>query len=91
MYAMDSLKASQRFTLTVGSRVTWNTNPVNQHGLFARPAGSFLDMARNVSQPLNQTTQIGHHGVDAPRGLIPSRLMREESWPLSPERIGGAG
>ena len=57
MYAMDTFKASQRWTLTAGLRVTWNTNPVNQHGLFARPKGSFLDLAHDVDQPLNQAIQ----------------------------------
>jgi hypothetical protein len=57
MYAMDTFKASQRFTLTAGLRVTWNTNPVNQHGLFARPAESFLDMAHDISEPLSQAIQ----------------------------------
>ena len=57
MYAMDTFKAGQRWTLTAGLRVTWNGNPVNQHGLFARPAGSFLDMGHDVTQPLNQAIQ----------------------------------
>jgi hypothetical protein len=56
-YAMDSFKASQRWTLMAGLRVTWNTNPVNQHGLFARPAGSFLNLTHDVSEPLNQVIQ----------------------------------
>jgi hypothetical protein len=53
MYAMDTYKPSQRWTLTGGLRATWNTDPVNQHGLFARPAGSFLDMSHSASQPLS--------------------------------------
>ena len=57
MYAMDTFKVSRRWTLTAGLRVTWNENPVNQHGLFARPAGSFLNMGHDVTQPLNQTIQ----------------------------------
>ncbi len=57
MYAMDTFKASQRWTLTAGLRVTWNGNPVNQHGLFARPAGSFLNMSHDVTQPLDQAIQ----------------------------------
>ena len=57
IYAMDTFKASQRWTLTAGLRVTWNGNPVNQHGLFARPAGSFLNMGHDVTQPLNQAIQ----------------------------------
>jgi hypothetical protein len=57
MYAMDSFKVSQKWTLTAGLRVTWNTNPVNQHGLFARPKGSFLDLTHDVNQPLDQAIQ----------------------------------
>jgi hypothetical protein len=57
IYAMDTFKASQRWTLMAGLRVTWNTNPVNQHGLFARPAGSFLNMPHGITQPLNQAIQ----------------------------------
>jgi hypothetical protein len=57
LYAMDTFKAGQRWTLMAGLRATWNTNPVNRHGLFARPAGSFLDMNHSVNQPLNQVIQ----------------------------------
>ena len=38
-------------------RATWNTDPVNQQRLFARPAGSFLDLSHNVNQPLDQAIQ----------------------------------
>jgi len=57
LYAMDTYKLSQRWTLIAGLRVTWNTNPVNQHGLFARPAGSFLDMTHDITQPLSLAIQ----------------------------------
>ena len=60
-YAMDTYKPAPRLTLTVGIRVTWNTNPANQQGLFARPAGSFLDMSHLVNQPLNQVILTGLH------------------------------
>ena len=48
LYAMDTWKPARGATLTAGVRATWNTNPVNQQGLFARPAGSFLDMATQM-------------------------------------------
>jgi hypothetical protein len=57
IYAMDTFRVSPRFTLTAGLRATWNTNIVNQHGQFARPAGSFLDMSHDPNQPLNQAVQ----------------------------------
>ena len=57
LYAMDTFKAGQRWTIMAGLRATWNTNPVNQHSLFARPAGSFLDMKHTIDQPLSQVIQ----------------------------------
>ncbi len=60
-YAMDSYKASEKLTLTAGMRVTWNTNVVNHQGLFARPAGSFVDMQHSNAQPLNQAILTGLH------------------------------
>jgi hypothetical protein len=59
LYAMDTYKPIPKLTLTLGLRVTWNTNPVNQQGLFARPAGSFLDMSHQIDQPLNQVILTG--------------------------------
>jgi hypothetical protein len=63
MYAMDTYKPVARLTLTAGLRVTWNTNPVNQQNLFARPAGSFLDMSHQVDQPLDREIVTGVHSV----------------------------
>ncbi len=48
LYAMDTYKPTSRATLTAGVRATWNTNPVNQQRLFARPAGSFLDISHQI-------------------------------------------
>ncbi|WP_348268072.1 TonB-dependent receptor [Edaphobacter paludis] len=62
-YAMDSYKPSARLTLTAGMRVTWNTNVVNDQGLFARSAGSFLDMQHSNAQPLNQAILTGIHNL----------------------------
>jgi hypothetical protein len=63
LYAMDTYKPSTRITLTAGVRTTWNTNPVNRQRLFARPAGSFLDISHNIAQPLNQVIQTGVSGL----------------------------
>jgi hypothetical protein len=62
-YAMDSYKPTARVTLTAGMRLTWNTNPVNQQRLFARPAGSFLDLSHQISQPLDQVIQTNVRGL----------------------------
>jgi hypothetical protein len=57
LYAMDTFRLSSRWTLIVGLRATWNSDPVNQHNLFARPAGSFLDMSHALAEPLSQAIQ----------------------------------
>src|SRR5260370_16244149 len=57
MYAMDTFRVSQPLTIISDLRATWNTNPVDQHNPFARPADSFLDMSHNITQPLNQAIQ----------------------------------
>ncbi len=60
-YAMDSYKPSATLTMTAGVRVTWNTNVVNDQGLFARPRGSFLDMGHSNAQPLKEAILTGVH------------------------------
>ncbi len=62
-YAMETYKPAARITLTAGMRTTWNTNPVNQQNLFARPAGSFLDLSHEIGQPLDQVIQTGVRGL----------------------------
>ena len=74
---MDTCKPTARITLTAGVRTTWNTDPVNQQRLFARPAGSFLDLSHNVSQPLDQAIRdAGAHTVSrhAAAGLAAARF-----------------
>jgi hypothetical protein len=66
LYAMDTYKPTSTATFIVGMRTTFNTNPVNKQHLFARPAGSFLDLSHSVDQPLDQAIQTGV------RALFPS-------------------
>jgi hypothetical protein len=60
---MDTIKLGQRWSVVAGLRASWNTNPVNQHRLFARPAGSFLDMQHSIDQPLNQVIETNVHSL----------------------------
>jgi hypothetical protein len=63
LYAMDTYKPTPKATFIVGVRTTWNSDPVNQQHLFARPAGSFLDLSHGINQPLNQAIQTGVHSL----------------------------
>jgi len=57
LYAMDTFKPSSRLTLIAGVRATWNTDPVNQQRLFARPAGSFLNLSHATGQLLDDAIE----------------------------------
>jgi hypothetical protein len=59
LYAMGTWKPNSRATLIAGVRTTWNSDPVNQQHLFARPAGSFLDLSHGANQPLDQAIETG--------------------------------
>jgi hypothetical protein len=63
VYAMDSYKPTARLTLTAGVRTTWNSDPVNQQRLFARPDGPFLELSHAISQPLDQVIQTKVRGL----------------------------
>jgi hypothetical protein len=91
LYAMDTVKAGQRWTLMAGLRVTWNTNLVNQHGLFARPAGSFLDMGHDVAQPLNQTIQTNVRTLFPGTPLLSWQPRASAAYKLSDKTAVHAG
>jgi len=91
LYAMDTVKAGQRWTLMAGLRVTWNTNPVNQHGLFARPAGSFLDMGHDVTQPLNQAIQTNVRTLFPGTPLLSWQPRASAAYKLSDKTAVHAG
>ncbi len=91
MYAMDTFKAGQRWTLTAGLRVTWNGNPVNQHGLFARPAGSFLNMGHDVTQPLNQAIQTNVRNLFPATPLLSWQPRASVAYKLSDKIAVHAG
>jgi hypothetical protein len=91
LYAMDTYKPSERITLTAGVRTTWNTNPVNQQRLFARPAGSFLDMSHDVNQPLDQAIQTGVGGLFPSTPLLVWQPRVSAAYQVAPGTVIHAG
>jgi hypothetical protein len=53
-FFMDTFKVTSKFTFTYGIRAAWNGDPVNQHGLYSRPSGSFDSFSHDVTIPPNQ-------------------------------------
>src|SRR6266446_3354351 len=54
LYAMDTMRATSKLTVTVGLRVAWNSDPVSQSNQFSRLSGSFAAISHDVNQPPNQ-------------------------------------
>jgi hypothetical protein len=91
LYAMDTVKVGRRWTMVAGLRTTWNTDPVNQHDLFARPAGSFLDMAHSTYQPLNQAIQTNMRSLFPGTPLLSWQPRASLAYKLSDKMALHAG
>jgi hypothetical protein len=91
IYAMDTYKPAERITLTAGVRTTWNTNPVNQQGLFARPAESFLDLSHQVGQPLNQVIQTSARCLFPATPLLVWQPRVAAAYQVTPGTVVHAG
>ena len=91
MYAMDTFRVSQKLTLIAGLRTTWNTNFTNQHGQFARPAGSFLDMNHELTQPLSQAIHTNVRNLFPDTPLISWQPRASVAYKLSEKTALHAG
>ena len=91
LYAMDTYKPSTRITLTAGVRTTWNTNPVNLQRLFARPAGSFLDLSHDAGEPLDRAIATRLHGLFPATPLLVWQPRVSAAWQVAPATVVHAG
>ena len=91
MYAMDTFRVSQKVTLIAGLRATWNTNFVNQHGQFARPTGSFLDMDHGPTQPLSQAIETNVRNLFPDTPLLSWQPRASVAYKLSEKLALHAG
>ena len=90
-YAMDTYKPTLRARLTAGLRAAWDTNPVNQQRLFARPGGSFLDLTHNPNQPLDQAIETAVLGLFPATPLIAWQPRVSVAYELVHGTVGHAG
>lgn len=87
LYAMDTYKPTSRATFIFGVRTTWNTDPVNRQHLFARPAGSFLDLSHSVKQPLNQAIQTGVQSLFPSTPVLVWQPRVSLAYQIAPETV----
>jgi len=92
-YAMDTLKATSKLTLTMGVRATWNSNPVDQHKLISRLNGNFYSITHDVNQPLNSviTDGLSDTFADTPKIIWQPRVAF--AYRMTPNTVlrGGFG
>jgi hypothetical protein len=70
LYAMDTFRATNKLTLTIGVRTAWNSNPVSRHKNFSRLADSFESISHDVNQPLNQVILSNQRKAYASSALL---------------------
>ncbi len=90
-YAMDTWKPTTRATFMAGLRATWNTDPVNQQQLFARPAGSFLDLSHSVSQPLDEAFETKVRDLFPATPLIVWQPRASAAYEVAPDTVVHVG
>ncbi len=84
-YAMDTFRATDKLTLSIGVRAAWNSNPVSRHDGFSRLVDSFDAISHDVNQPLNQviaSNQANPFGATPllqwqPRAALAYKLKRD--------------
>jgi len=91
LYAMNTYKPTHNATFIVGVRATWNTDPVNQQHLFARPGGSFLDLSHSINQPLNQAIQTSVQTLFPSTPLLVWQPRASLAYQVTPGTVIHAG
>jgi hypothetical protein len=87
LYAMDTWKPTARATFIAGMRATWNTDPVNQQHLFARPVESFVDLSHGASQPLDEAIQTGVSTLFPSTPLLVWQPRVSLAYQVAPETV----
>lgn len=91
LYAMDTMRATNKLTLTIGVRTAWNSNPVSRHDAFSRLAGSFETMPHDVNQPLNQVILSNQERAFASTPILQWQPRAAVAYEIRPKTILRAG
>jgi hypothetical protein len=90
-YAMDTFRVAPTFTLTVGLRVGWNSNPVSNENVISRLTDPFRDLSHDVNQPLNQVIAANQHHLFPDTHPITWEPRAAIAWEVRPKTVVRAG
>lgn len=91
LYAMDTFRATNKLTFTIGVRTAWNSNPVSRHDAFSRLAGSFGTISHDVNQPPNQVILANQAKGFASTQLLQWQPRGAVAYEVRPNTIFRAG
>jgi hypothetical protein len=91
LHAMDTAKLTPKFTLTVGLRATWNSDPVNQHGQVSRLRESWDTLSHDVNRPPHEDIVTGLSKVFSSTPLLVWQPRAALAYQLMPKTVVRAG
>lgn len=90
-YAMDTIRVSQKFTLTVGLRLGFESNPISQEHVLARLTSSWDSLSHDPNQPLNQVIVPNQSHLFADTHPFKWQPRLALAYQLTPKTIVRAG
>ena len=90
-YAMDTIRVTQKFTLTVGLRLGFESNPTSQEHVLARLTSSWDSLSHDPNQPLNQVIVPNQSHLFADTHPFKWQPRLAVAYQLTPKTIFRAG
>ena len=91
LHAIDTVKLTPKFTLTLGLRATWNSNPVSQQGHVSRLRESWYTLPHDVNRPPHEDIVTGLTQVFPSTPLLVWQPRAALAYEFRPKTVLRAG